>query len=87
MNDWGYDEMRAGPGGVLLLMGVALGAAAAFLLGTVPGRQIRRQIADRTSGWTAQAADTLAQNREKLIATVEQQQSNPSAGSVREKPF
>ncbi len=88
MNDWGRNDTPGvpGPGGVLLLMGVAVGAAAAYLLGTKPGQQVSRQIADRAGTWTTQAADALAQGRESLIAAVEQQKS-PNGGPVREKPF
>ncbi len=87
MSDWDQDGSRGapGPGSVLLLLGVALGSAAAYLLTTKPGRLVARQAADRAGAWTAQAADALAQGRESLIAAVEQQQAADS-GPVRERP-
>ena len=78
-----------GPGGVLLLMGLALGAAAAALLTTKEGRQVRDQIAQRAGDWTAQAAGALAQGREKLIASVEEQTAprpDDRPAPVRERP-
>ncbi len=88
MSDWSQDENRGipGPGSFLLVMGVALGAATAFLLGTKPGQQVSKQIADRAGDLSAQAADAIAQGRESLIAAVEQQKSAGS-GPVREKPL
>ena len=88
MSNGGLDDTRGvpGPGGVLLLMGVVLGAATAFLLTTKPGQQVSRQIADRAGDWTTRAADAIAQGRESLIASVEQQ-SPPAPGPIREKPL
>ena len=89
MSQWNDDDSGGpGPGGVLLLMGLALGAAAAALLATKQGQQVRDQIASRAGDWKAQAADALAQGREKLIASVEEQTApRPEAGTpVREKP-
>lgn len=87
MNEW-YDEDRNGPGGLLLLMGLALGAAAAFLLATRQGQQMREQITRRAGQWTAQAADAIAQGRETLVASVEEQAAPPPPGSpVRERPL
>jgi hypothetical protein len=88
VNDWGRDDIGAtpGPGGVLLLMGIALGAATAFLLGTRPGQQVGKQMAERAGDWTAQAADAIARGRESLIASVEQQKAADS-GPVRERPL
>ena len=90
MNSWDTDDGRGGetgPGGVLVLMGLALGAAAALLLTTKQGRQVCDQIAERTSGLKSQAADALAQGREKLIVAVEEQTAPPpdSGSPVREK--
>ena len=88
MDQWNEpDDSGPGPGGVLLLMSLALGAAAALLLATKEGRQVREQIAHRAGDWKAQAADALAQGREKLIASVEEQTTPPpeSGPPVREK--
>ena len=90
MNAWeGDDAPVPGPAGVLLLMSLALGAAAALLLTTKPGQRVREQIVDRAGGWKAQAAEAISQGREKLIASVEEQApSGPEHPSpVREKPF
>ena len=92
MNAWDVDEDRApgpGPGGVLLLMSLALGAAAALLLTTKPGQQAWEQIAGRADGWKTQAADAIAQGREKLIASVEEQTPSEEGrhAPVREKPL
>jgi gas vesicle protein len=90
MNDWDENGSRGipGAGSILLLLGVMLGSAAAFLLATKQGQQVGRQVADRAGAWTAQAADALAQSRESLIAAVEQQQASDTGdtGPVREKP-
>ena len=70
------------------MMGLALGAAAAVLLTTKQGQQVRDQIADRAGDWKAQAAGALAEGREKLIASVEEQTAprpEPNA-PVRERP-
>ena len=92
MNIWEVDEDRMqgpGPGGFLLLMSLALGAAAALLLATKPGHQVREQIAGRADGWKSQAADAIAQGREKLIAAVEEQTPSEDGrhAPVREKPL
>ena len=90
MSQWNDDDIRGeapDPAALLLLMGLALGAAAALLLATKPGQQVRDQIAQRAGDWKAQAADALAQGREKLIASVEEQTpSRPESGApVRER--
>jgi hypothetical protein len=85
----GYDNGNRpapGVGSLLLLAGVALAAGAAYLLATKPGQMVRRQFADRAGNWTAQAAEALAQGREKVIAAVEEQKA-AGAGSVRQKPL
>ena len=76
-----------GPGGLLVMMALALGAAAAALLTTKEGRQVRDQIAGRAGEWKAQAAGALAEGRERLIASVEEQTAPAPSGPVRERPL
>ena len=75
-----------GPGGLLLMMSLALGAAAAVLLTTRQGRLVRDQIAERAGDFKALAAAALAEGREKLIASVEEQTAPGPDAPVREKP-
>ena len=89
MSQWNDDEYQGpGPGSLLVMMGLALGAAVAVLLTTKEGRVVRDQITERAGDWKAQAAGALAEGREKLIASVEEQTAprpEPPA-PVREKP-
>ena len=57
MSQWNDNEPPGpGPGGLLEMMALALGAAAAVLLTTKQGQQVRDQIAERAVNLQAQAA-------------------------------
>ena len=61
----------AGVGLLTLVLGAALGAAAALLVTSKAGQELRAQIAGATGGWKDHAAEALAQGRERLIDAVE----------------
>jgi gas vesicle protein len=75
-NDWYAPEEReqgvTGLGLVTLIVGAAIGAAAAWLYASKPGQDLRAQIKGGVGGWKDQAADLLAQGRERVVSAVEQ---------------
>ena len=64
-------ENRGGGLGLAVLMFGLLGAAAAVLLSTKQGQQLRDDLLTRADDWKAQAAHTLSQTRERVINSVE----------------
>ncbi len=76
--------------GLAVLMFGVLGAAAALLLSTKQGQQLRDDFVSRADDWKAQAAHTLSQTRERVIHSVEstgtrvEPEQTPSGQKIRD---
>jgi gas vesicle protein len=64
-------ESSLGVGLATLVIGAAIGAVAALFLAPKTGQQLRSQIADTAGSWKDQAAEALAQGRERVVSAVE----------------
>ena len=76
-----YEARGSGLAVAALLMGIALGAASALLLAPKLGPDLRARVAAAGGSWgdwKAQAADMLAQGREKIVAAVEDRINPPA---------
>lgn len=75
-----YETRGTGLTLATLLMGIALGAATALLLAPKLGPDLRARVAAAGGSWgdwKTQAADLLAQGREKIVAAVEDRINPP----------
>jgi hypothetical protein len=77
------DQSGVGLGLATLVLGAAIGAAAALLYSSKTAQELRAQIGGIASGWKDQAAELLAQGRERVISAVEQSRSPDPPQSER----
>ncbi len=71
--DDGRDAQILSVGVAAIVVGAALGAAAALLFAPKSGRDLREFLLARAGNWRSLAEDTLTSGREKLVSFVEEQ--------------
>lgn len=70
-NDRDGLDRNPGLGLATLVLGAAIGAVTALLLAPKSGKDLRAQVTGFAGDWKTQAADALAQGRERVISAVE----------------